>query len=485
MNRYRKATEQIHAPEALKQRTLAASQSIPVQRPALKAACAALLAAAVLAVVLLWPQGSPSPLTAFALAQPIYPQMAPYPDEEAYIDQETGEYLAGYEEVCDAWWRDVQHQRSQSQGHTQGMADFFSATARQFLAKSETENLAYSPLNLYIALGMLAELTGGESRQQVLSLLGVADMDALRTQASALWNGAYRDDGAVASVLASSLWLDQDVPFRQETLDTLARYYYASVYQGKMGSDAFNDAFQSWLDEQTGGLLKEQAAALRLDAGTVMALATTVYFRAKWSSEFDPSMTEPGPFHGASGNETVDYMRQSAIPSYYWGEGFSAVAQQLENGGAMWFVLPDEGTDVASLLQDDEAMTFLTSGQNNWSNQKSTLVNLVVPKFDISAQLTLREDLEALGITDVFRPDVSDFSPMTGAMDGIFLSQAQQGIRVSIDEEGCAAAAYTVMMMAGAAMPQDEVDFILNRPFLFAVTGADGMILFMGVVNQP
>ena len=224
MNRYRKATEQIHAPEALKQRTLAASQSLPVRRPALKAACAALLAAAVLAVVLLWPQGSPSPLTAFALAQPIYPQMAPYPDEEAYIDQETGEYLAGYEEVCDAWWRDVQHQRSQSQGHTQGMADFFSATARQFLANSETENLAYSPLNLYIALGMLAELTGGESRQQVLSLLGVADMEALRTQASALWNGAYRDDGAVASVLASSLWLDQDVPFRQETLDTLARY---------------------------------------------------------------------------------------------------------------------------------------------------------------------------------------------------------------------------------------------------------------------
>ena len=178
-------------------------------------------------------------------------------------------------------------------------------------------------------------------------------------------------------------------------------------------------------------------------------------------------------------------MRQSSINTYSWGEGFSAVAQQLENGGAMWFVLPDEGTDVASLLQDDEAMTFLTSGQNNWSNQKSTLVNLVVPKFDISAQLTLREDLEALGITDVFRPDVSDFSPMTGAMDGIFLSQAQQGIRVSIDEEGCAAAAYTVMMMAGAAMPQDEVDFILNRPFLFAVTGADGMILFMGVVNQP
>ena len=130
-------------------------------------------------------------------------------------------------------------------------------------------------------------------------------------------------------------------------------------------------------------------------------------------------------------------------------------------------------------------MAFLFTGQEDWANHNATLVNLAVPKFDISAQLSLREGLESLGVTDVFQPDVSDFSPMTGAVDGIFLSQAQQGVRVAIDEEGCTAAAYTVMMMAGAAMPQDEVDFTLDRPFLFAVTGADGMTLFMGVVNQP
>lgn len=98
---------------------------------------------------------------------------------------------------------------------------------------------------------MLAELTEGDSRQQVLSLLNIADMDTLRAQASALWNGAYRDDGAVTSVLASSLWLDERVPFRQETLDRLAQSYYASAYRGEMGSDAFNAALQDWLNEQT------------------------------------------------------------------------------------------------------------------------------------------------------------------------------------------------------------------------------------------
>lgn len=44
----------------------------------------------------------------------------------------------------------------------------------------------------------------------------------------------------------------------------------------------------------------------------------------------------------------------------------------------------------------------------------------------------------------------------------------------------------TVMMMAGAAAPpEEEMDFVLDRPFLFAITGYDGLPLFVGVVNQP
>ena len=33
--------------------------------------------------------------------------------------------------------------------------------------------------------------------------------------------------------------------------------------------------------------------------------------------------------------------------------------------------------------------------------------------------------------------------------------------------------------------PDDEVDFTLDRPFLFAVTGDSDLPLFTGVVNQP
>ena len=42
------------------------------------------------------------------------------------------------------------------------------------------------------------------------------------------------------------------------------------------------------------------------------------------------------------------------------------------------------------------------------------------------------------------------------------------------------------MAMEGAtAPPEEEVDFVLDRPFLFAVTSQDGLPLFVGIVHQP
>ena len=48
---------------------------------------------------------------------------------------------------------------------------------KQLLVREEAVNRAYSPLNLYIALSMLAELTDGESREQLLALLDAQEID--------------------------------------------------------------------------------------------------------------------------------------------------------------------------------------------------------------------------------------------------------------------------------------------------------------------
>ena len=89
-------------------------------------------------------------------------------------------------------------------------------------------------------------------------------------------------------------------------------------------------------------------------------------------------------------------------------------------------------------------------------------------------------------MTDVFSPAAADFSPAIQDADGVYLSRADHAARVTVDEEGVTAAAYTVMMEAGAAEPPDEeIDFTLDRPFVFAITARSGLPLFVGIVNTP
>ena len=167
----------------------------------------------------------------------------------------------------------------------------------------------------------------------------------------------------------------------------------------------------------------------------------------------------------------------------------------------MWLILPDEGYTVDGLLRSGEAMDFLLSPKSDryddqgnvvregWTGQKRLTIHLSMPKFDVSSDLDLIDGLKALGVTDVFDPTVSNFDPLEASTDDpLYVSTAQHAARVKVDEEGCEAAAYTVIMVdaTGAFMPPDEeVDFILDRPFLFAVTGNNGLPLFTGVVNQP
>lgn len=458
----------------LDEKTLERSQKArsPGKLPRWMGAVAAIVAVALLCGYFLYPRGQV--LTAYAIAEAVYPEMAPYPDENS----------PNLSEEYDAWRQSVNAQK-QPDGYADGLEDFFSRSIREFLSGEAGENRAYAPVNVYLALGMLSELTGSSTRQEILDLLGAESIEALRSQAKAVWNAHYRNDGMTTSILGSSLWLNQDISYVPETMKILAENYYASSFQGEMGSEDFNKALQGWLNTQTGGLLQDQIQGLELEPETVLALATTIYFQAKWQAEFSPKATAPGTFHALTGDLTCDFMHSSRENSYCWGENFGAVGLPLGNdGGTMWIVLPGEGQDVDTLLDSQEVMDFLLS-KGTWENQKRLKVNLALPKFDISAQQDLCQGLQNLGLSEVFT-GTGDFSPMTGENSGYVLSQATHGVRVAVDEEGVSAAAYTLMALAESApVVEDEIDFVVDRPFLFAIVSPDGLPLFVGIVHQP
>lgn len=444
--------------------------------------------AAVLALVILFTSvGAPTTVQAAGLiAAPEYPQMAAFPLEEDFTDANGELDWESYLEAYNTWQNDLSAQREPHDGYADNLQAYFQESI-PVLLKDGSKNTVCSPLNIYMALAMLAEVTGGSSRQQILDLLGADSIEAAREQAGQVWNAHYLDDGVSASILGNSLWLDESLHYNNSTVQALASDYYASVYQGVLGSEAVNESLRGWLDEQTGGLLKDQIQHVSLPADAVLALASTIYYRAKWSSEFYEGNNTEDLFYTPAGNRTVTYMNKAlSYGPYYWGEDFGAVSLRLDDGSRMWLILPDEGKSVADVLESGEAMELVLGGRSGYQKQKRMKINLSLPKFDITADGKINDQLKALGITDVFDDNAADFSAILPE-DDAYLSTVRHAARVKIDEKGVEAAAYTLMIVDATEAPvqTEEINFILNRPFVFVITSADDLPLFAGVVKEP
>ena len=248
-----------------------------------------------------------------------------------------------------------------------------------------------------------------------------------------------------------------------------------------------NRALRNWLNDQTGGLLKDAVDNVEFPPApeTVMALYSTLLFKAKWDHEFDPAKNDTKTFHTPGGDIQTEFMNKTTDTSYYCGEDFAAIYLNFASDCGMWLILPDEDKSVDKVLESGEYMELVKS-RGNWENSKFLMVDYSVPKFDVSSTIDLNEGLQALGITDVFQAQTADFSLLNGDNSQVFLGKASHSARVKIDEEGCEAAAFTEMLACGAALPPDEhVSFVLDRPFLFVISGMDDQPLFTGVVCQP
>lgn len=390
------------------------------------------------------------------------------------------------------WREDRNSFRADYDALSPDLGKFIASSTKTFLSETEG-NAIYSPVNVYMALAMLAQTSGGESRAQILKALGSDSIEAVRKDANAIWQALYTDDGASKTILANSLWLRDDGEYNEKTLDILSDSYYASAFEGRMGSKEYDDVLRGWLNEQTDGMLSDQVKGVGMPEDTVLALASTLLFNAKWSDEFNPERNTTGIFNSATGKVSTEFMNESRSGNVAIGDNFAAYTKYFAESGHMTFILPKEGMTPQELIATDEFAEFVLCGGRDsymaeytdkpcWDSYRHAIVNFSMPKFDISSQLDLTKDIHKLGITDITDETRADMSPITE--ERTYLNSMLHGARVTVDEKGCKAASFTLMLCGATAAPLDEIDFVLDRPFVFVINGYDGLPLFIGTVNN-
>lgn len=408
------------------------------------------------------------------VAEALTPDYSSNKTGEEYLDSEEGQAWAEKRRTHLLASYEVQYK----------MANFYRSAMTALIGEKDGKNKVCSPLNVYFALSMLAETADGNTRAQILELLDVRDTDELQMRTDIVWNANFCNNPLFTCNLANSFWMNKNIVYNKPVLQTLAEKYHASSFSGEMGTPEMDNALREWTNQNTGGLLKEHAKGMNTLPETVLELVSTIYYKAFWGSPFSAAMTKEEVFHGAQGDQACMMMKRTETGTYYYGDKFSAVALGTIRGGSMFVILPDEGISPEELAGDEEIFDMLNKGYE-YGKQKYLEINMSIPKFKVDSKLELGNSLKALGITDAFDPGKADFSALVSkAETQVFLSKADHAAMVEIDEEGVTGAAYTNLGLNSTAMPPDEkVDFVVDRPFLFIVRSEDGSMLFSGVVN--
>ena len=382
------------------------------------------------------------------------------------------------------------YQDISNEGET-GFQPFYLRIIQNVLCNEESDAPVCSPACMIPWLAVLAELSSG-TQKQILDAMGMKDTASFSQAADAMMCEIESkvEEGGICN-LSSSVWLNQGKDCqcsRQTTLEKQLKLCHTDIFAGETGSDSMNGELRKWLDECTGGKLKDQVSGVSLERGIQAALFSTIYFKSGWNIEF----SEPyrAVFHGEDRNGKCQMMKGMADLPYFWGDQFGAVCLDLTGsllGGEIFLILPDENRSINTVLKSRSFYELMTK-REEYPYQKLAKTKLYLPQVRADAEINLVSYLEKEGIRDAFDAQTADFSPLLDLenLSGpLYVSQAEHSVHLEWNELGIECAAYTGGWLKGAAMPAlKNVTFRLDRPFIYLIMSIDGTPLFAGAVRN-
>ena len=173
---------------------------------------------------------------------------------------------------------------------------------------------------------------------------------------------------------------------------------------------------------------------------------------------------------------------------YLQRDGMTGVLLPYKGGRFAFFaILPDGQTTPRDLLAsygDADMQAFVEALQ---SDATQTGVDLALPRFEVSYQDSLVDELTAMGMEKAFDPTQADFSLLqTSRVKDLYISDVIHKTFCRVDEKGTEAAAVTAVEVSKTSMPAPGLSLVFDRPFLYGIVDLESTLpLFLGILENP
>ncbi len=355
------------------------------------------------------------------------------------------------------------------------------------------QNTLISPDSILSCLAMTANGAEGKTLTEMEELFGTKSM----SDYSAFWNEehdrltAANDDknSKTSYSVANSIWTDNgQVKLSKDFINKNKEQFGADLYNLKFDDTAL-EKMNSWVDENTKGLIKKIIEELESD--DVMVLLNAIAFEGQWADQYkDNDVDKNGTFTTKDGKkQTVNMLNGTEDGRQYLtlngGNGF---IKYYRGGDLAFFAyLPPEGKTVDQYLEGISGADFIDA----YNNREEAKVITKMPEFSYDYETSLVEVLKEQGMKTAFTNN-ADFSGMldlkADPTQAVKISDVIHKTHIEVDKNGTKAAAATAVIVAKVtARPQEKtpVYVTLDRPFVYGILDTQtGMPVFIGTLDS-
>lgn len=353
-----------------------------------------------------------------------------------------------------------------------------------YASEKKCDNTMVSPLSVSLALAMTYNGANGETQsamEKTLRIYGLTP-EGINQSYSSLVAALKSIDPKVLLEIANAIYYREGFQVENNFISTNKNHYEAEIEALDFGAPQAKETINDWVADKTNN--KIDNIIDHINADQVMFLLNAIYFKGIWKNEFDDDDTKDLPFYTDNNNSVmVPSMQKTDVVPYISNSLFSAVKFPYGAGNYNMFVfLPNEENTVQDIIDKLE--------QNNWSNWMDSFgdnvnADIQLPRLKYEYEIKLNDVLSNMGMGIAFTGD-ANFTGINKA-GNLKIDYVKHKTFIEVNEKGTEAAAVTVVAIELTSVgPSQNIPFIVNRPFFYAITEKDtGAILFMGTVKNP
>lgn len=346
--------------------------------------------------------------------------------------------------------------------------------ANVFSSSEPTQNVCIPTYGVFNTLAMLANGDDSFARDEVLSYIvaksgsTISDVNAF---CKSMQTALPTLDNATNISVASSFWYTKNYNIQSIFCNKLSDNFNAVINRCNDGKDLKSN-LNAWIASQTDGTIEKFT-----DRDSLCAVAVnTFYIKGIWSQKFDPNQTLRMNFHNATGSlSDVEMMHDKALTTLYTYGSTKMISRAFGNSNyAMYIILPGEDESVS------DAISHLSVGLESAESTFAS-IDLYLPKFKTDGNFNLIPTLRNMGFKSCTSPGFNSIFDN----GNLVLNVLDTASVISIDENGCEAAAVAMAGLCGSPRPQMHTQMKCDRPFIYAIAETStNTILLLGIIQN-